>query len=253
MSVYTLAEREFNTMAPYGEPMELRPRQKFNFYVQFQTAKLSKDDGDDSQRDTTRSVPYPLAVQIDLPSVQFDTQVVNQYNRKRVIQTGYQYNPINIVFFDTVDNTFQTLYQNYFKYYYKDRINSPSKIKQYDSVTPESGSGSWGGGFGFQPPTYLYQKNFIQEIIISRGWPDELTLENVKKLDPIVLYNPTVNSISHDTLDYGSSDPITWTMNISFEQVHYLANQSDESNNDDQSRSVSSRLNIADALTDITG
>ena len=62
-----------------------------------------------------------------------------------------------------------------------------------------------------------------------------------------------VNSISHDTLDYGSSDPITWTMNISFEQVHYLANQGDESNNDDQSRSVGSRLNVADALTDITG
>ena len=42
-------------------------------------------------------------------------------------------------------------------------------------------------------------------------------------------------------------------MNVSFEQVHYLANQGDESNNDDQSRSVGSRLNVADSLTDIIG
>ena len=132
-------------------------------------------------------------------------------------------------------------------------MNPPSKIRRYDTVTPDSGSGDWGGGFGFNPPPYLFQKNFIQEIIISRGWPDELTLENVKKLDPIVLYNPPVNSVQHDTLNYGDSGPIQWTMNVSFEQVHYLANQGDESNNDDQSRSVGSRLNVADSLTDIIG
>ncbi len=250
MSAYTLAEKEFNVMAPYGEPMELRPRQKFNFYVQFDFAKLSKDDGDDDQRDTTRSVPHPLAVQIELPTIQFDTQVVNQYNRKRIIQTGHSYNPISIVFYDTVDNTFQSVYQNYFRYYYKDRMLPSSIQGLYDPVSDISASGQHGGGFGFSPPPYAYQKNFIKWIMITRGWPDELTLENIKKLDPVVLYNPTINSIAHDTLNYGDSGPIQWTMNVSFEQVKYLAQVGDEKNNDED-KSTSNNLNIADSMTDI--
>ena len=37
-----------------------------------------------------------LAKEADLPRYSVDTQVVNQYNRKKIIQTGVQYNPIKI-------------------------------------------------------------------------------------------------------------------------------------------------------------
>ena len=55
----------------------------------------------------------------ELPSFQFDTQTLNQYNRKRVIQTRANFQPVTITFIDTRDNKWQNVFKEYLNYYYK--------------------------------------------------------------------------------------------------------------------------------------
>ena len=107
MALYNRAEKFFRTMGSPSDAFDATPRQKFKFFVKF----IANSSGSSSELSMGS---FPLAVSVDLPRVDFETQIVNQYNRKRVIQTGFNYAPINLVFYDTVDKSFQTFYQKYF-------------------------------------------------------------------------------------------------------------------------------------------
>ena len=64
-----------------------------------------------------RAVLVPQSVQ--LPQTQIDNQLLNQYNRKRIIQTGVQFTPVTITFYDTRDNPITMLIMQYLNYYWK--------------------------------------------------------------------------------------------------------------------------------------
>jgi hypothetical protein len=57
---------------------------------------------------------------IDLPKFQIDTETLNQYNRKRIIQKKINYDPINVTFHDTSNDLNRKLWYYYMSYYYKD-------------------------------------------------------------------------------------------------------------------------------------
>jgi hypothetical protein len=46
--------------------------------------------------------------------------VLNQYNRKRIVQKKIEYQPVQIEFHDDGGDLIRTLWYNYFSYYYKD-------------------------------------------------------------------------------------------------------------------------------------
>ncbi len=45
---------------------------------------------------------------------------MNQYNRKRKVQTSINYDPITCIMHDDASDLSRTLWYNYFSYYYKD-------------------------------------------------------------------------------------------------------------------------------------
>lgn len=98
----------------------LAPRLKYLFHVHFninttEIPGLTKLFG---ARDTSRiSV---LTKSIQLPNYTFDVDTMNQYNRKRNVQTKINYEPVTIDFHDDSSDIVRSLWFSYYNYFYKD-------------------------------------------------------------------------------------------------------------------------------------
>ena len=112
---YTHASKVFRS-AGY----ENSPKFKFLFHVYFNlnTTEIPQLNNIFSTPDT--STIGLLVKTIDLPKFKLDTEVLNQYNRKRVIQKKIQYDPISVKFHDDGGDLIRTMWYNYYSYYYKD-------------------------------------------------------------------------------------------------------------------------------------
>ena len=60
----------------------------------------------------------------DRPNVSFRTKTINQYNKKRVVQTGHDFSPISISFNDTADGAAESMFREYYDFYYGDIKNT---------------------------------------------------------------------------------------------------------------------------------
>lgn len=226
---FTHASKTFRTNA-YG----YSPKFKFLFHVFF--------DINESMIAATKSWPqdhnFGLAVkQVQLPKYSFDLHTLNQYNRKRIIQTKIKYDPINIVFHDDNSNLINRLWYTYYTYYYKDAIQNDVNVNK------TSGSGS--------STDNLNKRNIYDpsQQISSNDWgyigegsnapiPDSAAALGSSKppfFKAINIYgfnqhnfslyrlvNPMIESFSHDTYDYSQSNgTMEHQMSIQYETVKY--------------------------------
>ena len=91
------------------------PKYKFLFHVYFDINSLVYSKG------LSDGVNYGLGVKsVKLPNYTFETHTMNQYNRKRIVQTKLRYDPIDITFHDDNGNSIRNMWYNYYTYYYKD-------------------------------------------------------------------------------------------------------------------------------------
>ncbi|NJO62842.1 MAG: hypothetical protein HC836_32845 [Richelia sp. RM2_1_2] len=84
------------------------------------------------------------------PSVNYEVQEINQYNKKRLVQTGVKYGPSQIVFYDTNDLMIHQLFLDYNAHYYGDF----STLKTSGSWIPDQVSDGFvtdSRGWGFSP------------------------------------------------------------------------------------------------------
>ena len=255
------ADHSFGTITEYGRQLSGIPRAKHAFVVEFYTTRTT---GNKPWRNMLKDLST-VVQSCDLPSFAFNTQTLNQYNRKRIIQTKVEWNPITIRFYDTRDNKFQIVMEEYFKWYYKDGrsdINkfgvgayTPDVVDENPSIdkfgfqppfternktketrftstvpfgTPIHPTDEYGAGgeFGEAPaadePAINFEKYFFSKIVISRmsgGREDPIK-------SPIILFNPTITNIQHDNLDYSSAQPISWSVQIAYEGVKHVSQDS---------------------------
>jgi len=118
---YTHASRTFRTNA-----YQYAPKFKFLFHVYF----------DINEQYINATFPqdknFGLAVKkVQLPKYTIDVATLNQYNRKRLVQTKIKYDPINIVFHDDNGNLIRNLWYAYYSYYYKD----PNQVDAFENTT----------------------------------------------------------------------------------------------------------------------
>jgi hypothetical protein len=233
---YTHASKTFRTNA-----YELKPRFKFLFHVkfninvdllkQFQNAQIFQAENINN---------LSLAVKtVDLPKYKIDTQTLNQYNRKRIIQTKINYDPINVTFHDDGGDNIRSLWYYYYNYYYKD-----SSYK-FDPSAPTT-NGSIGNsqtnqtGFNYADRD-IYEQNrsgqvsdwgFIGETYLdggstARGKPaffDSIDIYGFDqhKFARYVLVNPLITAWNHDNYDYSQGNGVMQhTMTVAFETVKY--------------------------------
>ena len=234
---YQHASKTFVTNA-YG----YAPKYQFLFHVYFDLNESLIGQLADMPTDRN----YGLAVKnVQLPKYTFDLHTMNQYNRKRIVQTKIKYDPVNIVFHDDNSNLITKLWHNYYTYYYKDAL-------QPDPMIVQSKTSSVLKGLSNTTSTQdINQRNMYEPDISSNddwGYIREPALTNagyqVSKLGGVVktpffrsiniygfnqhnfilyrLINPIIESFAHDTYDYSQGNGVMeHQMTVQYETVKY--------------------------------
>jgi hypothetical protein len=228
---YTHASRTFTTNS-----YELKPRFKFLFHVAFtlNTAEipyLRGVLGPDDIKELSL-----LVKTVDLPKYNIQTETLNQYNRKRVVQTRIEYQPVTLTFHDDGGDNARKLWYYYYTYYYKDATQP--------YLTPEVTNGSLGNsqnrqaGFGYNTRDIYDDVMQVKDWgYIGESWTDGTSASSGKppffrdirifgmdqrKFAEYVLINPLITSWNHDQYDYSQGNGVmSHTMTIAYETVKY--------------------------------
>jgi len=196
-----------------------------------------------------RAVLVPQSVQ--LPQTTVDNTLMNQYNRKRIVQTGVQFSPVTITFYDTRDNPITLLLMQYLNYYWRNfRVSHGGQNKDlsntggkgtaiidkstltedtYEKVTAASES------FGYHLPNYEtltaggqvegknkfegQNKYFFRRIFINKehGASSSYVRKNTPKRISHILYHPVITDISSSDLSYTDNGYITYSVTFGYE------------------------------------
>jgi hypothetical protein len=230
---YTHAAKTFRPNA-----YQYAPKLKFLFHVYFEINPAVYSVG------LATGTNFGLAVKtVKLPSYSFDTHTMNQYNRKRIVQTKIKYDPIDIAFHDDNGNSIRNMWYNYYTYYYKDATkpvsitagrvgpqlptNTPLNLAaDYNSRNIYNNSIYGDEDWGYIGDTSAPSQTLLNASIGNSKIP---FFKNIKiygfNQHNFVLYtliNPIITRFAHDTYDYSSGNGVmTNTMTIDYETVQY--------------------------------
>jgi hypothetical protein len=200
MSIRNHATEAFGTATTEGL-MTGVPRQKFNFTLSISLA------------DTGSPIEFTRIQDLTLPGYSFDTQIVNQYNQKRVVQTKLNYGTLGVTFYDTFDNSFHDILKRYTANYYNSGNgiglftdfgeNTVSPINPLHSTTK-----------GLDPTGNRY---FVPEIMIT-----QTGMAGTAQFRQTRLKNCMLTQANGDTLNYSESAPVVWTTTWQPETIHVV-------------------------------
>lgn len=155
-----------------------------------------------------------LVKNIDLPKYRISTETINQYNRKSIVQSKIDYQPVAMSFHDDHNNTTIGMWKAYYNYYFVDGKNVSAL-----SIPP-----------GFADTKYKKIGTNINESTafgLNNGQTEpffrsiEIYQLNRKQFTAFVLVNPIITDFSHDKLDQTQSKLLENNMTVQFETVLY--------------------------------
>lgn len=203
----------------------LAPKAGWLYYVVFDIDPSAITDQTWANQQRVSEVGM-LVKSADLPKFSIQTEVVNQYNRKTVIQKGINYNSLSITMHDDQSNVVHNMWLNYYRYYYADstwggtgpigtaRDNTPGAY-QNNKYLPANDL--------FNPVNYglnskLVVAPFFRSITIYQL--------NRKLFTSYKLVNPIIKSWDHDRLDQTAGGKLAESkMSVDYEAVFYGAGQ----------------------------
>lgn len=221
---YTHASKTFRTNS-----YQNTPKLKFLFHTYFET--------------NTQAFPnnfnYGLLVkEIKLPSFSFDTHQMNQYNRKRIVQTKIKYDPIEITFHDDNNDSVNLLWNSYYQYYYNDgskpkdvlmgfKGSALTEVDPYTTGNPTlqyndrniynnniGGDDDWGFNGGQTDVETGKKVPFFKNITVF-GF-------NQHNFTAYTLVNPIITNFNHDTYNYEDGNGVMQNrMTVDYETVVY--------------------------------
>jgi hypothetical protein len=218
------------------------PKYKFLFHVYFDLNVPGPTDANGSSANN-----FGLLVKsVKLPNYTFATSELNQYNRKRIIQTKVKYDPVDITFHDDNRNLITSLWYKYFTYYYSDSTKPKVVFAGNRGGLPNSQL--YGGGVS-GPATeadYNTRTQYLNSITGNDNWgyygeplPGITNLSGEPVKTPFfknitvfglaqhtfiayTLINPIITRFGHDTYDYEQGNGImSNSMTIEYETVVY--------------------------------
>jgi peptide deformylase len=218
---YTHASKTFVANS-YG----YAPKFKFLFHVYF---NINKDLIAATNR-FPEDQNFGLAVKtVQLPKFSFELATMNQYNRKRVVQTKIKYDPITITFHDDHSNLIRKMWHTYYTYYYKDAAQtdpspgSTSSRNIYTQTTTNDHDWGYigeGSGTSADKPTPsgaalgATKAPFFKSIDVFGFSQHNFSLYR--------LVNPIIESFQHDTHSYAEGSGVMEnTMSLQYETVNY--------------------------------
>jgi len=188
------------------DQFRLAPKFKFQFHVAFGINPAALKTIDIAQRHGNEI--GMLVKTVALPKFTVTTTAVNQYNRKKQIQSQHKIENASITFHDDNMGLINNLWQNYYSYYYADSraalkagAYNRNAIKNYDSI-----KSNYGLDNGSTTPFFTYIK------IYQMARHEYISY---------TLLNPIIQGWDNSGLDYGSTQTNTMTMSIAYEAVSY--------------------------------
>jgi hypothetical protein len=188
------------------DQFRLAPKHKFLFHVSFSINPAAVQNINLIQRH--RNEINMLVKSCDLPSFAVTVETLNQYNRKKNIQTTHKYQPINITFHDDNMGVINQLWQSYYSYYYADSLagTNPSAYKRNATKSSNYINTPYGLDNGSTTP-------FFNHIIIYQMARHEFVSYK--------LHNPIITSWNHNKVDYEQSKGHDNAMQLAIEAVSY--------------------------------
>lgn len=234
---YTHASKTFRS-----NNYELTPRTKFLFHCFFNVniGQIPALAGAFQNNDIA-SIGLMVKT-TDLPSYQITNETLNQYNRKRIIQTKINYQPVTITLHDDQSDLIRNLWYNYYTYYYKDSTYG------YNNVPAQAGTSGKNAlmqnGFGYNTTdTYSGRQN-TDWGYIGEGYADsspgtasgnndgkprffnDITIYGLaqKRYASYTLINPIITDWKSDQYDYSQGGgTMSHTLTVAYETVKYMS------------------------------
>lgn len=244
---YTHASKAFTT-----NTYQYSPKFKYLFHCYF-NINANVYDLDKSVSGNSQNFGI-LVRDVKLPSYTFNTTQLNQYNRKRIVQTKIKYDPVTFTFLDDNSNTMNKMWAAYYTYYYNDGAIPKVSIfanarggpgKDLSKAIDAAGTvrGLSGAGSSTAPPPLVanYAKRNIYEPNLGGqmywGYDSSNAVDDqkeafftditifgfyMKNFISYTLINPIITSFSHDTYNYDEGTGIMKnTMTLDYETVVY--------------------------------
>lgn len=219
-------------------------RQKFQGYVNFVLNRefFGTLYGEPESKNEFRTTISSLVKTADLPSVNFQTEIKNSFNRKNIKLVGREYNPVNMTVFDTVGNEWITVLMKYFAYHFMDPRNmeTGSGSQRRDIGGSNAGKSFGGtemvGDFGpseTDSQTAKFSGAFDSN---SDGLNTQRTSNFFERIDYILyhgskgiqysLINPYLVRFTPAPLDYADSNAFEFALEFQYEKftVHSVSN-----------------------------
>ena len=185
----------------------LAPKSKFNFYVNFSINTNALKSLNFSYQHANEI--NMLVKTCELPKFTIDTVTADQYNRKHIIQTKINYQPVNLTFHDDRLGVVNQLWQNYFGYYYAD----PTVANQSSAYKNTAYS-----------PGTLITAPYGLDNNSSIPFFDKITIYQMAnhQYQSYTLVNPKISAWNHDSMDMSSGNqPASQSMTLVYEAVAY--------------------------------
>lgn len=155
-----------------------------------------------------------LAKQVDLPKFTIQTEILNQYNRKVVVQKQLTYSAVSITFHDDMANSTTDMWKHYYQYNIADSVGTTnvaaSKYQdtKYKDYTDPNNS-SYGLSNGQQTRIPFFTSIDIYQL-------------HKQRFTSFKLVNPVIKEWAHDQLDQTQGNKmLTSKMTLDFETVIY--------------------------------
>ena len=192
-----------------GDNQDLRlvPKYRFNFEVSLELGG--------------ELIPFRRVKSVNLPNISFETQTLNQYNIKRIVQTKMTYGACSIVFYDTLDNAFMN------------RVIKPYVANYYNTGLGLTDTSSITNDLGHNNPTVtseqfdtikgLYaidnpeDKYFIPKIQVAQRHRADNSHSEKNRIT--TFKNCTITNIDTDALDYSDSEPCLFSVTFEIESM----------------------------------
>jgi hypothetical protein len=151
-----------------------------------------------------------LVKRIDLPKFSINSEMINQYNRKTIVQTSIKYNPITVELHDDNSNITRDFWKAYFQYYYADSTYGTRR-----SASPIEFSNTKYG-----TNNYAYGLNSSQTAPFIESI--DIYVLHQQKFTQYTLINPLVTDWNHDDVDQSDGSKLLANkMTFQYETVLY--------------------------------
>ena len=191
------------------------PKTKFLYFVKWNLSPQAKDlFSKFKERHLYESAL--LVKSIDLPSMNFNVQTKNAYNRKKNYLTNITYDPINITLHDDNYSITTALMEAYYRYNFADGNsldNESSRRFQPRNTYSGSNDRIYRYGLDYDISGEEKKEPFFSSFVVYQFAR--------RTYNSFTLVNPVISQIQHDTMDQSDSNPAEIKMTRLYESVLY--------------------------------